>query len=232
MSHPKSACMHAYHRNLRTQVTLVYRVVAEADGSTERPRKTAVLEQLAVGDSARFGGSFHEPILRGVAEKAKHAFLISTGVGIAPVIGFVEQCVARWGGNKHSATTAAKVGCDLDKITLFAGFREMGDLVFLEELEKLSTASGRRFEWYGCISGKGEPVEEEPYRLLRGRHTVAAPPLIRAELDELDGGLGAAHFHLIGNGQAVKEWSQALEKSLRNPFLPYVAHPFFPYPRT
>ena len=62
--------MHAYHRNLRKQVTLVYRVVAEADGSTERPRKTAVLEQLAVGDSATFGGSFHEPILRGVAEKA------------------------------------------------------------------------------------------------------------------------------------------------------------------
>ena len=107
--------MHAYHRNLRKQVTLVYRVVAEADGSTERPRKTAVLEQLAVGDSATFGGSFHEPILRGVAEKAKHAFLISTGVGIAPLIGFVEQCVARWGGKKHSATTAAKVGCDLDK---------------------------------------------------------------------------------------------------------------------
>ena len=74
-------------------------------------------------------------------------------------------------------------------------------------------------------------MEEEPYRLLRGRHTVAAPPLIRAELSELDGGLGAAHFHIIGNGQAVKEWSQALGKSFGSPFLPYVAHTFFPYPR-
>lgn len=71
-------------------------------------------------------------------------------------------------------------------------------------------------------------MEEEPYRLLRGRHTVAAPPLIRAELSELDGGLGAAHFHIIGNGQAVKEWSQALEKSFWEPIPPICGTHLFP----
>ena len=72
-------------------------------------------------------------------------------------------------------------------------------------------------------------MDEEPYRLLRGRHTVAAPPLIRAELSELDGGLGAAHFHLIGNGQAVKEWSQARAEESSEPISPICGTHLFPH---
>ena len=197
-------------------IDCIYRVIegtreANGDHVASGTRKTHVFKALESGAAAAFGGSFHVPILRGIAPEARHAFLVSTGAGVGPMIGFVEQCVAIWQGSTPAGAPGLPFEpCALERVTLFAGYRELGDVVCAEELEALVAASNGRFEWHACMSGEETATDDADFSRLAGRSTRAAPPLISSALSE---GFEGSHFHLIGNGAMVKEWQAALKSN-------------------
>lgn len=120
-------------------VDVVYRVIqGESTALTDEHastgvRKSALFERCAPGDAAAFGGKFKVPILRGVrSEHVKHVILVSTGVGVGPMIGFVEQCKRMWADPEHHPDAQPGVHgsvCAGVSITLFAGYRECADQV-------------------------------------------------------------------------------------------------------
>ncbi len=196
-------------------IDCIYRVIdgpresSNGDHVASGVRKTQVFKSLETGVPAAFGGSFHVPILRGIAPGARHAFLVSTGAGVGPMIGFVEQCVAMWEGTSIPGAPGIPFkDSQLERVTLFAGYRELGDVICAEELEALVAASNGRFEWHACISGADELNDcEVGFSALAGRTTNTAPPLIASALPD---GFEEAHFHMIGNGAMVKDWQLAL----------------------
>ena len=183
-------------------IDVIYRVITGDDPGAPGDhrengslRKTAKFKSLAPGDPAKFGGSFHVPILRGIAPRAEHTVLIATGAGVGPMIGFVEQCVALWAAGEAAPT---------DRVSLYAGYREAGDVICGPELEDLVARSGGRFAWHACLSGPGAGGDGA----LAGRTTTAAPARIVSDLRGTP--LQQVHWHMIGNGQMVQEWQAGL----------------------
>ena len=69
---------------------LIYRVIPSG-------RKTPFMEQLAAGDTVRFGGRFGVPVDEGIAPECDRVVGIATGAGIGPLVGFAETALARAG---------------------------------------------------------------------------------------------------------------------------------------
>lgn len=202
----------------KSSIDCIYRVIegtreANGDHVASGMRKTHVFKALEPGAAAAFGGSFHVPILRGIAPAAQHAFLVSTGAGVGPMIGFIEQCIAMWQGKTPAGAPGVPFPpCALERVTLFAGYRELGDVICADELEALVAASAGRFEWHACISGEASANDapSADFSRLAGRSSSVAPPRIASALSE---GFKGSHFHLIGNGAMVKEWQAALSNA-------------------
>lgn len=198
-------------------VDVIYRVIAgeppefapEHATPAGGTRKSQLLEGLEPFSSLAFGGRFSTPIFEGVAwEGCKRVFLLSTGVGVGPQLGFVEQCAAAW---------RAPAGVLPPPVRLFAGYREPGDVVCAEELDDIAHGAGAapdgtpRFEWRACLSAAGTAADAE--RASAGRLDACAPALIAAELRAAGVSLAECHFHLVGRGGMVDEWSEALERA-------------------
>ncbi|KAG8461152.1 hypothetical protein KFE25_002341 [Diacronema lutheri] len=177
-------------------------------------RKSALLAATSAGDALALGGRFHTPIWEGIELRGCAAvFLVSSGVGVGPQLGFAELCAASW----RSAPSAAHAA---PPVRLFAGFREAGDVACAAELDELADASDvdprsglARFAWVACLSADGEAARPRAWRAetRTGRTSAAAPPLIGATARALGAPLSACHFHVIGRGGLVAEWRQALE---------------------
>ena len=69
---------------------IVYRVIPDG-------RKTPFMEQLAAGDTVRFGGRFGVPVDEGIAPECDRVVGVATGTGIGPLVGFAEAALAREG---------------------------------------------------------------------------------------------------------------------------------------
>lgn len=210
---------------------VVYRVIdparpppdgaaAEHAAACAAERKSALMAAARPGDALSLGGRFHTPIWDGIDWRGCAAvFLISSGVGVGPQLGFAAQCAAAWCG-------AGGEGVVPPPVRLFAGYREAGDVACAAELDEVSAGSGaephagslRRFEWAACLSA---PTDGPPPPaalgggdgagfVLCGRTTTAAPPRIAATARALGAPLSACHFHIIGRGSLVSEWTAAL----------------------
>ena len=151
-------------------------------------RKTPSMAMLAPGAAVGFGGRFGTPIAEGIREGSERVVLLSTGVGVGPMLGYAEAALAEAAG---------------PKLELYAGFRDRADVCCGEELDALL---GPRFAWtpcitlpWACTAAMLAPLKAEPEQ---GRVSRVAPPKI--------GATDATHFHLVGNGAMVKEVKQGL----------------------
>ena len=88
---------------------IVYRVIPSG-------RKTPFMEQLAAGDTVRFGGRFGVPVDEGIAPECDRVVGIATGAGIGPLVGFAEAALKREDG---------------PRIELYCGFRELADVAMV-----------------------------------------------------------------------------------------------------
>jgi hypothetical protein len=207
-------------------IDVIYRVIdpalpvlADAPHAAARAseRKTSLMAGAQPGDALAVGGRFKVPIWEGIARSGLACvFLISSGVGVGPQLGAVEQLrrELELGGDREAPPPLVR---------LFAGYREEGDVACAAELDALVSACGLdartgalRFDWVACLSegaeaaGDARAAQAGAARRARGRTTTAAPPLIRQAMRQADAPLSACHFHVIGRGSLVAEWSAAL----------------------
>ena len=135
---------------------IVYRVIPSG-------RKTPFMEQLAAGDTVRFGGRFGVPVDEGIAPECDRVVGVATGTGIGPLVGFAEAALAREGcGCNHLYLTCPACagshpiltvpGEDGPRVELYCGFRDLADVAMGSACDKLVAAHPDRFSWRPIVS--------------------------------------------------------------------------------
>merc|ERR1712232_390181 len=147
--------------------------------------KSKILSNADAGTPIRFGGKFHVPIIEGVEkEETKRVVFVSTGVGIGPCVGAVEEAL------KDKS---------FPPIELFACYRNDDEIVYGKYLDELVSENPGRVSYRAIISS-------ESGRLSANEKNLKA-------LASNDFGPNDTHYHLIGNGQMVNEFKAGLEKA-------------------
>jgi len=150
--------------------------------------KSKAFANAEPGTPLKYGGKFKVPIIDGIdKEKTKHVVLISTGVGVGPCIGAIEE------GLKDAT---------FPSIQLCASFRKQEDVVCEDHLTELAEKNPDKFTWNAIITaecGKISANEE---------HIKAAMFSRFGDFTTDD-----VHYHLIGNGQMVNEWKAGLARA-------------------
>ena len=152
--------------------------------------KSKVLATSPPGTPVRFGGQFHIPIVQGIAPRTERIVMISTGVGVGPCVGAVEQLLSSEKKNFHGLL-----------IDLFACYRDEEDKLFADYLNVWATAY-ENFRYRPVITSRMG-------RLSSSEDNVG---LIVKDHDDICS-LTETHYHLIGNGQMVTEWKAGLSKA-------------------
>ena len=155
--------------------------------------KSHTLAKAKPGRPLKFGGQFKVPIAKGVAEHARKVVLISTGVGIGPCIGAIEQMLSA--ENQKFAST---------QILLLPHFREEPEIVYREYLNELANKD-KRFKWKPIVTSQTGRLSasEENLALLFDENQANGSFCSVSE----------THYHVIGNGQLVNEFKQGLAKA-------------------
>lgn len=190
---------------------VIYRVIPDG-------RKTPFMESLAPGDTVRFGGRFGTPVADGIATDCDRVIGVATGAGLGPLVGYAEAALAAADGPAQ--------------IELFCGFRDLQD-VCGGACEALAQAHPERFSFTPVISrpmactavglagigggGGGGSITAgllgdmadaaapaPPPAFVQGRVGRAVPSLLGDAISS------RTHFHLVGNGQFVKDFQQGL----------------------
>jgi NAD(P)H-flavin reductase len=147
-------------------------------------KKTETFRQAKVGETVKFGGKFKVPILEGInKDNLERVVGIATGTGIGPLIGFAEQALSQ---------------PDYPRIDLFVAFRELDDICCAGALDELVNIYNDRFTWTPVLSSvTGHISTPENLKLITNGATKA----------------GTTHFHMIGNGAMVNEWTAGLAEA-------------------
>jgi len=150
-------------------------------------KKTETFRTAQVGDVLQFGGKFKVPILEGINQNdgLERVVGISTGVGIGPLIGFAEEALS-------DPTYPAR-------IDLFVAFREHEDVCCTDVLDDLSTRFANRFSWTPIISSE--------------KGHISTPENLKLITDGAANKAGTTHYHMIGNGSMVNEWTAGLSEA-------------------
>lgn len=144
----------------------------------------------ASGAPIRFGGKFHVPIVEGIRheEGVKRVVMISTGTGVGPLVGAVEEALLIPG---------------FPPIDILACFRSRDEVCFGPHLDALAAAHPGRLKWRAVVSSEaGGRLSGSAANL---DHLTAAI----AGFKKCGGGIDT-HFHLIGNGAMVGEFQAGL----------------------
>jgi len=148
--------------------------------------KSKAFAAATPGTHLKFGGNFKVPIVEGIdKESTKRVVLISTGVGIGPCVGAIEEAM------KDET---------FPPIELYASFRTAEEVVYDEYLNLLVAENSQRLKWKAIITGNIGRLSSSDTNLK----------VIEAS-DDLS--LLDTHYHLIGNGQMVQEWKEGLSKA-------------------
>jgi len=129
----------------------------------------------------KFGGKFKVPILDGIEKSSiENICLMSTGVGIGPMIGAIELALDDG---------------SYPPIELFALFKSSSEVVCKEYLDSLAGKYPGQFCWTAIISEvDGRISSNSNLEKFFGKGI----------------NYKNFHFHLIGNGQMVNEWRAGL----------------------
>lgn len=149
-------------------------------------KKSKAFSESEPGTPVRVGGKFKVPILDGInKEEVKKVVLLSTGVGVGPCVGAIEL---------------AMQDASFPPITLYASYRETGEVAYREHLDEMSQQHPVKFDWKPVITSEtGRLSSEENMEMLT------------ASIEGL--GISDTHYHLIGNGQMVSEWKEGLKEA-------------------
>lgn len=142
------------------------------------------LVNLVPGAYINFRGVHHNPIHLEISENATSIIGISTGTGVGPLFGFA---------NKVLSENLIKI-----PLTVYTGYRYLQDECLRAELNKLQNEY-ENFKWYSTFT-----KADDSWNGFRGRVTEVIPPLIND--------FENTHFHLVGNGQMVSEFIDALKE--------------------
>jgi ferredoxin-NADP reductase len=140
------------------------------------------------GTALKFGGKFKVPIYEGISkEDTKRVVLISTGTGVGPCIGAIEQMLE---DDEFSA-----------KVDLFASYRTEPEVLYSDYLDSLVTKHPDQFQWKVVVTSETGRIShsEENVRMITATDGIC---------DVKD-----THYHLIGNGQLVNEWKAGLAQA-------------------
>ena len=173
--------------------------------------KSHVFATSKPGTPVLFGGKFKVPIAEGIVAAAgavvdddsddenrgetKRVVMISSGVGVGPCIGAVEELLQSSSDEEAIAS-----------IDLIASYRTREEISMDSALEKLQTdaAASKKsdFHWKPVITSEG------------GRLSANGPESLRDNyLHSSVSAVTNTHYHIIGNGQLVNEWKAGLAKA-------------------
>jgi len=179
--------------------------------------KSHVFATSKPGTPVLFGGKFKVPIAEGIrsaAEKitdencgeTKRVVLVSSGVGVGPCIGAVEELLA------SSSNSESIISIDL--IASYRTLEEVSMPSTLETLQKKfkdgdDNCKKPNFHWKSIItSEEGRLSSKSPESL---RDYLRSPSVINEKTNI--SALTNTHYHIIGNGQLVTEWKEGLAKA-------------------
>ncbi|KAL7560204.1 hypothetical protein ACA910_020802 [Epithemia clementina (nom. ined.)] len=228
--------------------------------------KSRALARAPPKTRLRMGGKFHVPIVQGIGPTAQRLILLSTGVGIGPCVGALEQFL-------YHPTT---IGPNLQQLDLVASFRFPTDVLYQDYLEMWAEASDPpgRLQYTPFITsdrqGRLSDSEQWLQHYVLNRNPPATPtptptlqppqqqlvpsqeqqsssllelPFSSSSMEPLEQGLPQqqqqqllqqeqqqqqpqqppqpprfcpvteTHYHLIGNGQMVREWQAGLQQA-------------------
>ena len=171
-------------RSTNNSIDILIKVVGE---------KSKRFSEAESGTPIRFGGKFHVPILEGIdVDTTKRVVMISTGVGIGPVVGAIEKALV-----EHKVQTTS-----FPPIDLISCYRNENEVVYKDYLDNLQTDYPDKFSWKAVISS------------AQGRLS-ANDENLKALLTEtsFSADIGSTHYHLIGNGSMVSEFKAAFKKA-------------------
>lgn len=147
--------------------------------------KSERFSTAAPGTPLKFGGKFKIPILEGIqAEEMRNIVLISTGVGVGPCIGAIEKAL--------SDETEV-----FPHIKLIASYRKESEVAYADHLNKLQEDNPDSFSWVPVITS------------VEGRLSSSTENLEKF-FPPVHSGI---HYHLIGNGQMVREFKEGLDNA-------------------
>jgi ferredoxin-NADP reductase len=148
--------------------------------------KSKAFEMAKPGTPVRFGGKFKVPIVEGISANSRRVVLLSTGVGIGPCVGAVEQLLA---DDNFSS-----------QVDLFASFRNQPDVIYRDHLDSLMAQNSNQFQWKPVITSE------------MGRISASEDNVRKVLQDDICS-VTETHYHLIGNGQMVNEWKAGLAQA-------------------
>lgn len=200
--------------------------------------KSNVYATSKSGTPVRFGGKFKVPIVEGIRtamkgnnvdedndndneieddNTTKRAVMISTGVGVGPCAGAIEELLS-------SSLSSDDDDDDIVAIDLIASFRTRDEIAMASDLDKLQEQSksdkpdnklksnSSKFHWkpvitgeVGRLSANGPDVLREQY--LQQNDTTTTTTTTPCCM------IRNTHYHVIGNGQLVNEWTAGLKKA-------------------
>lgn len=145
--------------------------------------KSKAFASAKPGTPLKFGGKFKVPIVEGIdVVSTKRVVLLSTGVGVGPCIGAIEEIM--------------KSCKDFPPVELYASYRTQAEVICPAYLDSLDIT------WRPIITSE------------QGRISASLENL-KMILPSNDSALSLedTHYHIIGNGQMVKEWKEGLAKA-------------------
>lgn len=149
--------------------------------------KSKLFSIAAPGTPLQFGGKFKVPILEGIdIDTTKRVVLISTGVGVGPCVGAIENAIEQE---------------SFPPIDLIASYRTEDEVVYKDQLDKLQMEHSDKFSWKTIITSE------------QGRISSTADSLQVLKDTNFNAGMDDTHYHLIGNGQMVSEFKAGLQKA-------------------
>lgn len=141
--------------------------------------KSRAFASAKPGTAIRFGGKFKVPIVDGIdKEHTNRVVLLSTGVGVGPCIGAIEESM------KEES---------FPPIELYASYRTNSEIISAEYLDSLN------IKWKAVVTSETGRISASQENMA-----IILPPL------EAGLSLDDTHYHIIGNGQMVKEWKDGL----------------------
>ena len=148
--------------------------------------KSRAFASAEPGTPLRVGGKFKVPIAKGISENTKRVVLISTGVGIGPCVGAIEQMLSN--------------GADYTTIDLISSFRFPNQVIYKTYLEFWQEAYEGKFSFKPIVTDQvGRLSASDENMKLITESSVCS--------------LTETHYHMIGNGQMVNEFKQGLLKA-------------------
>lgn len=180
--------------------------------------KSHVFATSKPGTPVLFGGKFKVPIAEGIRTAAeavddddddekrgetKRVVLVSSGVGVGPCIGAVEELF-------QESSPSSTIG----SIDLIASYRTKEEIAMAPALEELSSEDGENkpeFRWKPVITSETGRLSSKGPESLRDDYLRSSSP--PPSTSDAGSAVTNTHYHIIGNGQLVNEWKEGLAKA-------------------